>query len=52
MDYSMPGFPVLHYLPEIAQTQVHLIIDGIQPSNPLLPSSPSALSLFQRQSLS
>ena len=22
MDYSMPGFPVLHYLPEFAQVQV------------------------------
>ena len=24
MDGSTPGFPVLHYLPEFAQTQVHL----------------------------
>ena len=23
MDCSMPGFPVLHYLPELAQTHVH-----------------------------
>ena len=23
MDCSMPGFPVLHYLPEFAQTHVH-----------------------------
>ena len=23
MDCSIPGFPVLHYLPQIAQTQVH-----------------------------
>ena len=23
MDYSMSGFPVLHYLPEFAQTHVH-----------------------------
>ena len=23
MDCSTPGFPVLHYLPEIAQTHVH-----------------------------
>ena len=23
MDYSMPGFPVLHFLQEFAQTQVH-----------------------------
>ena len=24
MDYSMPGFPILHYLPQFPQTQVHL----------------------------
>ena len=23
MNYNMPGFPVLHYLPEFAQTHVH-----------------------------
>ena len=23
MDRSTPGFPVLHHLPELAQTQVH-----------------------------
>ena len=23
MDHSMPGFPVLHYLPEFAQVYVH-----------------------------
>ena len=23
MDCSMPGFPILHYLPELAQTHVH-----------------------------
>ena len=23
MDYSTPGFPVLHYLPEIVQTHAH-----------------------------
>ena len=37
MDCSMPGFPVLHHLPELAQTQVHWIGDAIQPSHPLLP---------------
>ena len=25
MDYKMPGFPVLHYLPEFAQTHVHWV---------------------------
>ena len=23
MDYSTPGFPVFHYLPEFAQTHIH-----------------------------
>ena len=27
MDCSMPGFPVLHYLPEFAQVHVHWISD-------------------------
>ena len=46
VDYSMPGFPVLHYLPEFAQTHVHWVGDTIQPSHPLLPPSPLALNLF------
>ena len=39
MDCSMSGFPVLHHLPECAQTHVHWIDDAIQPSHPffLLP---------------
>ena len=40
-----PGFPVLHYLPEFAQILVYWVIDGIQPSHPLSPPSPLALSL-------
>ena len=33
---STPGFPVLHYPPEFAQTQVHWVGDAIiQPSHPL-----------------
>ena len=35
MDCSTPGFPVLHYLPEFAQTCVHWVGDAIQPSHPL-----------------
>ena len=35
MDYSTPGFPVLHYLPEIAQTHVRWVHDHIQSSRPL-----------------
>ena len=49
-ECSTPGFPVLHYLPECAQTQVHWVSDAIQPSHRLLPSSP-ALDLFQQQGL-
>ena len=37
MNCSMPGFPVLHYLPEFAQTHVHPVGDAIQPSHPLSP---------------
>ena len=43
-DCSTPGFPVLHYLPEFAQTHVHWVSDVIQPSHPLLPLFPLALS--------
>ena len=35
MDYSMPGFPVHHQLPELAQTHVHQVGDAIQPSHAL-----------------
>ena len=31
-DCSTPGFPVLHQLPELAQTHVHGVGDAIQPS--------------------
>ena len=50
MDCSMPGFPVLHYLPALAQTQVHWVGDAIQPSHPLLTSSPLVLNLSQHHS--
>ena len=46
---SAPGFPVLHYLPEFAQTHVQCISDPMQPSNPLSPSSPPSLNLSQHQ---
>ena len=51
VDCSTPGFPVFHYLPEIAQTHVHWVSDAIQPSHPLSPLSPLALNLYQHQSL-
>ena len=49
MDCSTPGFPVLHYLLEFAQTQVHQVGDVIQPSHPLSSLSPPALNLTQQQ---
>ena len=36
MNYSTPGFLVLHYLPEFAQTHAHWDGDAIQTSRPLL----------------
>ena len=45
MDCSTPGFPVLHYLLEFAQTHVHWVGDAIQPFYPLPSPSPSAFSL-------
>ena len=36
MNFSMPGFLVLHYLPEFAQTDVHWVGDAIQLSHPIL----------------
>ena len=47
MDCSTPGFPGLHYLPELAQTHVHRVDDAIQPSHPLSPASPPAFNLSQ-----
>ena len=49
MDCSTPGFPVLHYLPEFAQTHVHGISDAIQPSHSLSSPSPPAFTLSQHQ---
>ena len=51
MNCSLPGFPVLHYLPEFAQTHVHWVGDAIHPSHPLLPPSPSAFTLSEHQAL-
>ena len=48
MDCSMPGFPVLHYLPGFAQTHAHWISDAIKPFHPL--SSPyPAFNLSQHK---
>ena len=45
MSCSMPGLPVLHYLPEFAQTHVHWVGDVIEPSHPLSSLSPPVLNL-------
>ena len=55
MDCSMPGFPVLHRLQELAQTHVHSVSDAIQPSHPLsfpslLPSIFPSIRVFSNES--
>ena len=48
---GMPGFPVHHQLPELAQTHVHQVGDAIQTSHPLFSPTPPAFSLSQHQGL-
>ena len=50
MDFSTPGFPVHHQLPELAQTHVHWVGDAIQPASSFIPFS-SAFSLSQHRCL-
>ena len=51
MGCSMPSFPVLHHLLELAQTHVHWVGDAIQPSYPLSSPSPPAFNLSHHQGL-
>ena len=51
VNCSTPDFPVLHYLPEFAETHVYWVRDAIQPSHPLSPTSPLAFNLSQHQGL-
>ena len=51
MNCSTQDFPVLHSLLRFAQTQVHWVDDGIQPSHLLSPSSPPVLNISQHQGL-
>ena len=44
MNRSTPGLSVHHQLPEFTQTRVHRVGDAIQPSHPLSPPSPPALT--------
>ena len=50
-DSSTPGFPVLHFLLQFAQTHVHWVSDAIQPSHPLLSPFPSAFNITQHYGL-
>ena len=47
MPWTAAGFPILHCLPELAQTHVRWISDATQPSHPLFPPS-SLPSVFPR----
>ena len=52
MNYSTPGLPVHHQLPEFIQTHVHRVSDAIQPSHPLSSLFPPAPNPSQHQSFS
>ena len=51
MNCTTPGFPILHCLPEFAQTHVHWVGDAIQASPPLSIPSPPVFNLSQYQGL-
>ena len=51
MDCSIPRFPVLHHLQELAQTHVYWISDAIQPSHSLTSFYPPTFYLSQHQGL-
>ena len=48
MDYSMPGFPVHHQLPELTQSHVQWIGDATQPFHPLMSPFPPSIFLSIR----
>ena len=55
LQCARPGIPVLHHLPELAQTHVHRVSDAIQPSHPLSSPSPppsvfSSIRVFPNES--
>ena len=51
IECNMPGFPVHHQLPELAQIHVHCVAAAIQPSHPLLSPFPPAFSGFSNESV-
>ena len=52
MNCSTPGFPVLHYLTEFAQSHIHWVSDAIQPSHLLSSPPPPNFDLSQHQCMS
>ena len=46
MDCSKPGLSVPHHFLKFAQVHVHCISDAVQPSRPLMPSSPFCPQFF------
>ena len=56
MDCSLPGFPVHHHSPKLAQTHIHQVSDAIQTSHPLsslllLPSIFPSIRVFSNESV-
>ena len=56
MKHSLPGFPILHCLPEFAQTHVRWVSDAIQPPilchpHLLLPSLFPSIRVFSSESV-
>ena len=49
VDCNSPGFPVLHYFPNFAQTHVHWVGNAIWSSHPLLSPCPLAFNLSQHE---
>ena len=47
MAHITLGLPVSHHLLKFYKVHLNCMGDGIQPSHPLMPSSPSALNLSQ-----
>ena len=54
MDYSPPGFPDHHQLPELIQNHVYWVSEAVQPSHPLSSPSPPAfpsIRVFSKESV-
>ena len=51
VDWSIPGFPVLHHLLELAQNHVYGVVDAIQPSHFLLLSTLPSIRIFFDESV-